>query len=651
MRHYAIDSRCFIPILVCASILATQLARAQEGIHLPDAQAGIEYSAEIRAEGGLPPLTWNTAGGEIPPGLHVTDDGRIEGTPRVARREPYTFELKVTDSSRPPQSAVRSFNVTKVTIVAAPLRITGIVQKNHLRILGVRAEELVAAGLADPSESGAESLGKRNPQNDQQTAGNAATQSPGNQAPNQQQAAGPQATPPQAAGSPKDNTNCKTQGQFSIDPAEARIAPGGTVHFTATVPASCTLPTLTWDTAADWKSEDLWGKSIDFKGNGTFADLSLKGSAADITNKITNDRSKAYIHITATADAKDGGQIAEALVVITTEPGGNIVIPVIGFEQAGASAAQSAQKFFFNFFISRPLPFGDTGGSPFGTRYHWFGSVRIASYPQQINSGVGEFATGFAGQVAQLKVNQIAQAGEFTTGLDVRFKDLPKGLYPVGSSSGSEHALLSFVAGFGAVSPLNPVESLQIFLTPPAGSAQRAPFLQQFPSSANFTYTGFVTPDRGRFFWEYGAGLRLTNLFFDKSGIQSGAPAMLTYSLGQNQMVSGGVSSGVVQRIEGFLPLLLGERFAKNVTTLYLFGRADMRLASPHQITPFILQPAPSGVNGFDPNVNIIAVRSNRDLYTIGVGVDAVKLIKTIALQNKVSSKSSTSGATAPPAQ
>lgn len=212
-----------------------------------------------------------------------------------------------------------------------------------------------------------------------------------------------------------------------------------------------------------------------------------------------------------------------------------------------------------------------------------------------------------------------------------------------------EYSWLSLVAGFGAISPLNPTESLQIFVTPPVGSPQRAAFLNDFPGSANSTYTGFVTPDRGRFYWEYGAGVRLTTLYFDRSNIAGAvSPALLTYSLGQSQTISGGVSSGIVQRIEGFMPLPLGERFAKDVTTLYLFGRVDMRLAAPRQTTPFILQAAPVGVNGYDSDVNIVTVRSNRDLYTIGVGVDAVRLIKTIMLQNKTKTTSGTSPSSTP---
>ncbi|HYM74743.1 MAG TPA: hypothetical protein VE377_02100 [Candidatus Dormibacteraeota bacterium] len=457
----------------------------------------------------------------------------------------------------------------------------------------------------------------------------------------------------QASTPPPDQ--CTTPGHFTISPRDARIGPGGTVIFTASADSKCTVPALQWAIVSD-PGSTLDQAKIDPKstpaGSGSVA-LTLNLQRDAIEKAIHDDPGKAYIHVTATATS-DNPQTAIATAMVTTKAPGNIIIPIIGFEQAGGSSAQSAQKFFMNLFVNRPLPFGHDlildDGVNLGTPYRWFGDVRIASYPQQINSSVGEFATGFAGQVASLKVNQVAQSGEFNMGLDLRLRSPRWSLYGIGDSNVKEYSMLSFVAGFGAISPLNPVENLQIFYTPPVGSPQRDPFLALYPGSANSTYTGFIPPDRGRFYWEYGAGFRFTTLYFDRSNVQGYVtPAMLTYTLGQNQIVTGGASTGVVQRIEGFLPLPLGERFARNVTTLYLFGRVDMRLARPKQSTPFVLQPAPDTVHGYDPDVNIVRAGSTRDLYTIGVGVDAIKLIKAISLQNKTTKAASTSAAAPPP--
>jgi hypothetical protein len=412
--------------------------------------------------------------------------------------------------------------------------------------------------------------------------------------------------------------------QFSLDPPHARVAPGGSVVFTVKATSGTALPqSVTWD----FVSAPPAGYIITAEGNSTTARLTVDEGAAIQAFPY-------QVTVRATSD----GQAVTAIVETATRPGGLIVIPVIGFEQAGASSANSSQKFFFNFFISRALPLRNSGydgrdeaGKVFGPKLRWWGDVRIASYPQQITSGVGVFATGFATQVAQLQVNKLAQAGEFKTGIDYRLSSFPRFFPSVGATS-KERTQLSFVAGFGAISPLNPTESLEIFKTPPVGSAQRSAFLAKFPSSTNFLYTGFVTSDRDRFYWQYGAGVRLTTLFFDDLGLQGASPAMITYSLGQNQLVSGGLSRGVVQRLEAFFPLPLGDRFKDN--SLYLFGRVEMRLAPPHQITPFILEPADPNVTGFNPQVNIVAMRSNRDIYTIGVGVDAVKLIKTVTGQS-----------------
>jgi len=429
------------------------------------------------------------------------------------------------------------------------------------------------------------------------------------------------------------------QHKFTLSPETARIAPGGYIVFTAKPDNGQTLPSdLQWEDGPTPQGFTFTAHA------GGVATLTVSEAAAD-------DPEGTLFWVTA----QGSGQAATAHIELVNRPGGLISIPVIGFEQVGASSAQSAQKFFLDFFVSRPFPWlqhdydcGPTQlNSPacaFGPRLRWWGQVRVASYAQQITAGIGEFATGFATQVAQLQVNKVAQAGEFNTGIDVRLSTFPK-FFPSIGARGKERTMLSWVAGFGAISPFNPSETLQIFKTPPAGSPQRAPFLNVFPSSANFTYTGFVTPDRDKFFAEYGAGLRLTELFYDSAGLQGTSPAMVTYTLGQNQSVSGGISRGIVQRIEGFFPLPLGERFAENVTTVYLFGRADLRIGAPHQTTPFILEPADASIAGFDPQVNIVAVRSNRDVYTIGVGVDAVKLIKTITLQN---SNKQTSKPTAP---
>lgn len=48
---------------------------------LSSAKMGVPYSRNLTATGGYPPYTWDLAGGSLPPGLSLTADGRIVGTP------------------------------------------------------------------------------------------------------------------------------------------------------------------------------------------------------------------------------------------------------------------------------------------------------------------------------------------------------------------------------------------------------------------------------------------------------------------------------------------------------------------------------------------------------------------------------------------
>ena len=48
---------------------------------LPDAKVGVAYSEQMAATGGTPPYTWTTTSGAFPPGLTMTQDGLITGTP------------------------------------------------------------------------------------------------------------------------------------------------------------------------------------------------------------------------------------------------------------------------------------------------------------------------------------------------------------------------------------------------------------------------------------------------------------------------------------------------------------------------------------------------------------------------------------------
>ena len=283
---------------------------------------------------------------------------------------------------------------------------------------------------------------------------------------------------------------------------------------------------------------------------------------------------------------------------------------IIGFEQAGASAASAEQHFFFDFFIDRKMK---------QDFLSLWGNVRVASYPQQIDTPVAQFAANFASTVGNIKVNELAETAEFSTGLD---------WHPVTwKVDATTDRRLGFIFSVGAKGPFVPKSRLSLFQVPATTSPQYARFAAEFPSAAQSQYVGFIPPDRDRFYRSYGAGIRITTTYHTDSGATR-APATYTVLFGQDENVSGGAFRGAVARFDVFYPLPIekqGTRF------LFLFGNADLRLSRAQNITPFVLAAAPSSITGSEPSVAIIATPSNRDVYRIGVGVDAVGLICAIS--------------------
>ncbi len=293
-------------------------------------------------------------------------------------------------------------------------------------------------------------------------------------------------------------------------------------------------------------------------------------------------------------------------------PSVSINMSVVGLEQAGGSSAAGAQKLFIDVFHSYPLPL----------QLRWWGDIRIASYPQQVNTTLGQAAADLISQFNKTPVNQLAQFGEFRTGLERRV-----------TSSASQKTSLGLIAYFGSLGSLtSPTQTAQVFQMPPDGTPQSAAFNAAFPVSKYpmlglpaTQYVAFTPPARDRFYLQYGAGFRLTARSSDSNGNTLPGVAMISASFGQNEFVTGGLLRGMVGTFEAFYPLPLGSG-TKVSGVFYLFGRTSLRLGgagSPS--TPLALMPAPQ-VPVTNPNVAVIALPSNRDLYTIGIGIDAVQL-------------------------
>jgi hypothetical protein len=83
---------------------------------LPSGTVNTPYIQTLRASGGTLSYTWVQIGGTIPPGLLLTSDGNISGTPT----SPGNYSFVVQASNQPPTGPVLSASQTFTIVVNAP---------------------------------------------------------------------------------------------------------------------------------------------------------------------------------------------------------------------------------------------------------------------------------------------------------------------------------------------------------------------------------------------------------------------------------------------------------------------------------------------------------------------------------------------------
>jgi len=314
-----------------------------------------------------------------------------------------------------------------------------------------------------------------------------------------------------------------------------------------------------------------------------------------------------------------------------------------GFEQTGASGANSAQKFFFDLLVSIPAPFQHISSwhdPNFGPPARIWGDVRITTAPQQITSSLGDFAIAFPQQIANVPVNQIAQAAEFQIGLEYRaiqWGGISRSRFFSFDRSTNQRFGLYSVASFGRITPLNPLNSIQVFLNPAPGTEpnfdKEIAALGLTETVAGKKYVAFVAADPLKFYKEYYAGFRFKTYYYDSDTDEPlrRFPATFDVVFGQNANVTGGSLRGVVARLDGFYPLPFD-----GVRYLYLFGSADLLVGGRLSQGTIVLQP----VTDYPalPNADTFQIQSpplSRDQYRLAVGVDIIQLIDYIKNHNQ----------------
>jgi hypothetical protein len=315
--------------------------------------------------------------------------------------------------------------------------------------------------------------------------------------------------------------------------------------------------------------------------------------------------------------------------------GGEFLRTIVGFEQSGVSAAASKQDFFFDLLYDRPLGFRID--DDLGPALRSWGDLRVSSVPQQINSGVAQFAADFAQKVADLNVNQVAQSFEFLGGLQYRLfapgtgaKDKKSERYFGGPDTSTTHRVsINAILGGGVITPLTPQDSVQIFSVP----SNQPDFLTAYPQAAGKQFVAFTLQDRNRFFRQAYGGLRLMTHYLGDTRVRPPTTFDLTY--GFNESITGGRIHGGVLRLEGFVPIPYSA-----ASWIYFFGTGIFKPRGRATTTsPFLLDKAPDGTLPTNAGAVVISTpQADRDYYRIGVGIDFVDLVKMIQV-NRAAAK------------
>lgn len=319
---------------------------------------------------------------------------------------------------------------------------------------------------------------------------------------------------------------------------------------------------------------------------------------------------------------------------------------IVGFEQAGAASAESKGQPFLDLFFTTPLPWrrkcseedakdpnkdcnrnrkldkADAEKNPFA-RFSLWGNVKLNSTPQQIVA-LSDVTSNAVSAITEGKVNKLTLGFEFVAGPEIRI-----------AKAGRTH--ISFIGGWGAVTPIAPTQATQIFKTPDPASSQAKRFFEKYPGATGKQFIGFTTPERDRFLRQYFGGFRFrTYRYGDDGELLDQFPGMFDVTFGQNEAVTGGTFHKFVVGLEGFYALPFGER-----RFLFLFGSAKFKAGGAKtKEVPFILDTAESSVLATDPKVFLAdPTPSNRDTYRLGFGVDLIEVFKAASGKKKEEAK------------
>jgi len=312
---------------------------------------------------------------------------------------------------------------------------------------------------------------------------------------------------------------------------------------------------------------------------------------------------------------------------------------VAGVEQSGLSSLPNQT----NFFLSAFTRVSGNKNNYFAVR-PW-ARIRLLGAP---TGSTGDVVAAFqdpSGALKSLPNSKIGQAADFVAGVEYSpwFKN--KDRYSV-----------TFLLEGGATTPLSSQDVVDKFQVPPASSQQCQLLVDQFSPKNGYpanlitrnpdatspqclangiTVIAFNSQQRDSFLRKYGAGIRTTYRFLDKTETTDADNnktttytcceyGMVDVTLGQDEAVTGGRLRRFIVRIDAMHPLWYN-------AWLYLFGTAAIRLQHNDFQQTLILKADSSGAVPSDPNVALIPLKQpNKDFYRIGIGMNFTKLIDAI---------------------
>jgi hypothetical protein len=341
-----------------------------------------------------------------------------------------------------------------------------------------------------------------------------------------------------------------------------------------------------------------------------------------------------------------------------------------GIEQSDLSAESSTTTGFIFLFVRAPLNmrWGDV----------WLRSSFLGAPSATATNNIVAAATNPSGAITASSLPQSVNSVDYAIGAEHNFW-LPDQIAPDGGQF-----TLGSIAFFGATTPLssntlvsgvavppygtNECNQLQLRFTtkqgynpplpssgfyvpstsstPTMGCVVQPPGGSTTTSAANpgmeISTIAFSNQDRSSFLLKYGAGIRLIRRshaagtdICSNAGSGTPKPGLCTRSvvditIGQDEAITGGYLRRFVLKGDAILPIMQ--------TGVYFFGTSATRIARNVSYSPLILSPVtvttgPSSSSGSSMTVPSSSVfvlpykHQNRDFYSIGIGLDAKKIL------------------------